>query len=72
MSNLVSGVDLYAIPSMERLQTMSHTIIRNVPLQVTVTHNGQWVVLGGDDGFVRIYDRRTGQFLGRLDHGRGK
>jgi WD40 repeat protein len=57
---------------MERLQSMSHTISRNVPLQVTATHNGQWVVLGGDDGFVRIYDGRTGQFLHRLDHGSGK
>ena len=72
VSNLVNGIDQYAIPTMERLQTFSHTILRNVPLQVTVARDGQWIVLGGDDGFARIYDRWSGQFLRRLEHGRGK
>lgn len=69
ISNLINGVDLYAIPNMERHQTFPHAILHNVPLQIAVTHEGQWMVLGGDNGFARVYDRWTGQFLHRLDHG---
>jgi hypothetical protein len=72
VSNLVNGVDQYIIPTMEQLQTFPHPILRNVPIQVTVARDGQWIALGRDDGFARVYDCRTGQFLQHLDHGCGK
>jgi hypothetical protein len=72
VSNLVNGIDQYIIPTMEQLQTFPHPILCNVPIQVTVAHNGQWIVLGRDDGFACVYNCRTGQFLQRLDHGCGK
>jgi WD40 repeat protein len=50
-------------------RSYAHPIINNVPLQVAHIHEKDWVVSGGDDGFVRIFDCRTGQFLDRLDHG---
>jgi WD40 repeat protein len=57
------------MPSMDLIQTFPYQIRQNVPLQVAHVPDRDWVVSGGDDGFVRIFDCRTGQFLERLDHG---
>jgi WD40 repeat protein len=71
VSNLVSGIDQYCLPSLERRHTFSHPVLRNVPLQVAFARGGDWILAGGDDGYARVFDSRTGQFLGRLDHGLG-
>jgi WD40 repeat protein len=72
ISNLINGLDLYTIPTMERIKTFAYTIVRNFPMQVAIIPQTNWIVCGGDDGFVRIYHLRTGQILHQLDHGEGK
>ncbi|KLO04090.1 WD40 repeat-like protein [Schizopora paradoxa] len=68
ITNLLDGVDQYRFPSMEKVQSFTHPISMNLPLQVATAARGQWVVSGGDSGFVRVYSRRTGQILQVLDH----
>jgi hypothetical protein len=46
-----------------------HPIVSNVPLQVAIVHNASLIVSGGDDGAARIFERRNGQLLTRLQHG---
>jgi hypothetical protein len=69
VSNLVDGIDQYSFPSLERVQKFTHSIIHNVPLQVAIVQNASFIVSGGDDGAVRIFERRNGQLLTRLQHG---
>jgi len=72
LSNLVNGLDIYAIPTLLRTRSFPHTIHCNVVLKVAFVRFMNWVVSGGDDGFGRLYDSRTGQFLQSLEHGGGK
>ncbi|KLO05305.1 WD40 repeat-like protein [Schizopora paradoxa] len=71
VSNLVDGVDLYRLPDVEKIKTFPHTIKSNFPLQVTSSRRGSWLVSGGDSGFARLFDRRSGQFVQSLSHGNG-
>lgn len=71
VSNLVNGIDQYILPTMERVRTFSHTIHRNVPLHVATAQENSWVLSGGDDGFARVFDLRTGELLEKVAHGLG-
>ncbi|KLO05670.1 WD40 repeat-like protein, partial [Schizopora paradoxa] len=68
VSNLLDGVDQYRFPNMEKVQSFTHPISVNLPLQVACAARGQWIVCGGDSGFARVFNRRTGQVLQILDH----
>ncbi|KAG1895989.1 WD40-repeat-containing domain protein [Suillus fuscotomentosus] len=59
VSNLKDGVDKYTVPTLQRVQSYSHVIIRNAGL----------IFIGGDDGFARIFNYSTGAFRGQLEHG---
>ena len=72
VSNLCTGLDQYLIPTMEHLRHYPHGIIRNSPLLVATMRDGDWIVSGGDNGFARIFDSNSGQFLHRLEHGSAK
>lgn len=67
VTNLNDGVDQYKLPSLERLQTYTHAITGNYSLQIACSHKGNFVVCGGDSGFGRVFDQRTGE-VKRLDH----
>ncbi|KIJ58633.1 hypothetical protein HYDPIDRAFT_48510, partial [Hydnomerulius pinastri MD-312] len=69
ISNLRDGVDKYVWPTMHRAQSYHHTILVNVPLQISVAREAGWVIIGGDNGFARIFDYQTGVFREKLDHG---
>jgi hypothetical protein len=69
VTNLVDGIDQYSFPTLEHVQKFSHPIIRNVPLQVAIVQNATFIVSGGDDGMVRLFERRNGQLLTCLQHG---
>ncbi|KAF7983513.1 hypothetical protein HWV62_21850 [Athelia sp. TMB] len=69
VSNLCDGLDLYSLPTMELKRNFTHAIALNVILQVEIISQLQWAVVGGDDGFVRIFDMRSGSFLFSLVHG---
>ncbi|KAG1874140.1 WD40-repeat-containing domain protein, partial [Suillus tomentosus] len=69
VSNLKDGVDKYTIPALTRVQSFNHVILRNVPLQISVARQSGLLFVGGDDGFVRIFDYTTGAYRGQLDHG---
>ncbi|KLO03775.1 hypothetical protein SCHPADRAFT_814296, partial [Schizopora paradoxa] len=68
VSNLRDGVDQYRFPILERVSTFPHPISINVPLQVALADDNQFVVCGGDSGFVRVYGRHSGQLLQTLQH----
>ena len=78
ISNLVNGIDSYSITgvspglSPKLIQSFRHSIRVNVPLQVTSAMQGNWVISGGDDGSVRIFDQRNGELLKCLRHGEGR
>ncbi|KAG2740868.1 WD40 repeat-like protein [Suillus brevipes Sb2] len=69
VSNLKDGVDKYAVPTLQRVQSYSHVILRNVPLQISVARQAGLIFVGGDDGFARIFDYNTGIYRGQLPHG---
>lgn len=68
VSNLINGIDQYRFPSLEKIQSFLHVIENNYPLQVSSAAKGSLVVCGGDNGFARVFDRRTGQLIQRLEH----
>lgn len=69
VSNLVNGVDQYTFPTLERVQTFHHNIVDNYPLQVATLQQAAFVVVGGDNGFVRVFECRNGQLFAKLKHG---
>ncbi|KIJ18810.1 hypothetical protein PAXINDRAFT_9040 [Paxillus involutus ATCC 200175] len=52
-------------------QSYHHTILVNVPLQISVAQEAGRVIVGRDNGFARIFNYRTGAFREKLDHGSG-
>ncbi|KAI9455841.1 WD40-repeat-containing domain protein [Boletus coccyginus] len=69
VSNLRNGVDKYTVPTLHRSQSYPHNVLVNVPLQISVARQTGMVLVGGDNGFARIFDYHTGAFLDKLDHG---
>ncbi len=72
ITNLVDGIDQYKLPEFEKVKVFSHAIKSNYPLQVVTAYRGNWLLSGGDSGFARLFDRRTGRLLQQLDHGNGE
>jgi hypothetical protein len=56
------------VPSLQHVQSYSHVILRNVPLQISVARQAGLIFIGGDDGFARIFNYSTGAFRGQLEH----
>jgi WD40 repeat protein len=48
----------------------SHGNVNNAIFKVSFVDNS-WLVSGGQDGFARLYDWQSGQFLQRLEHSSG-
>ena len=71
VSNLIDGVDTYAIPPQELLRSFRHPINSNVPLLVSFVMDSSLIVVGSDDGCPRIYDHHTGHLSMSLPHGNG-
>ncbi|EIW81965.1 WD40 repeat-like protein [Coniophora puteana RWD-64-598 SS2] len=70
VSNLKNGVDKYAIPTLERIESFPHPILRNAIVQLAFAPVADLLIAGGDDGFVRVFDHRTGKFMQRVSHTR--
>ncbi|KIK77645.1 hypothetical protein PAXRUDRAFT_103392, partial [Paxillus rubicundulus Ve08.2h10] len=68
VSNLHDGVDKYSLPTMHCAQSFHHTILKNVLLQIAVAREAGWMVVGGNNGFARIFHYQTGAFWGQLEH----
>ncbi|EGN96709.1 hypothetical protein SERLA73DRAFT_57979 [Serpula lacrymans var. lacrymans S7.3] len=68
VSNLLSGLDRYKLPRMERILSSPHTIIVNVPLQVAIVPQEGWIVCRGDNGFAQLFCFSSGKFLACLSH----
>ena len=70
VTNLHDGVDLYSLPNMQLIKTYSHGNMNNAIFKVSLM-DSDWLVSGGQDGFARLYDVQSGQFLQKLEHGLG-
>ncbi|KAF9220243.1 hypothetical protein BS17DRAFT_681207, partial [Gyrodon lividus] len=68
VSNLRDGIDKYVLLQMHCVQSYHHTILVNVPLQMSVTQEAGWVIVGGDNGFTQIFEYQMGAFQEKLDH----
>ncbi|KLO04592.1 WD40 repeat-like protein, partial [Schizopora paradoxa] len=68
ISNLVDGIDEYRLPDLEKIKAFPHAIKSNFPLRVVTAFREGWLVSGGDSGFARLFDRRTGRLLQLLEH----
>jgi hypothetical protein len=54
---------------MQRIRHYEYAVTINTPLQVALArHALDWVVMGGVDGMVRVYDRATGELVHQLEH----
>jgi WD40 repeat protein len=71
VSNLKDGIDEYQFPSMERVQTFTFPTEVNCILQTKSLPQGNLIVVGGDDGFARVFNRISGQLVSEIHH-RGK
>ncbi|KAG0692287.1 WD40 repeat-like protein [Suillus ampliporus] len=47
VSNLKDGVDKYTVPALQRVQSYSHVILHNVPLQISVARQAGLIFVGG-------------------------
>jgi hypothetical protein len=72
VSNLVSGVDTYAVPPRQLIRSFNHNISINKTLQVASALQGALIIAGSDDGCVRMFEQRTGLLYGLLSHSGGK
>ena len=68
VSNLLDGLDQYVLPTMELVRRYPYTIKANFPMQVATTKQGQWVIVGGDDGCVRVFNRSDGALMQTIKH----
>ncbi|KAH9012574.1 WD40-repeat-containing domain protein [Lactarius pseudohatsudake] len=69
VSNLKGGIDEYQFPSMERVQTFTFPTEINCILQSKSLPQGNLIVIGGDDGFARVFNRISGQLVSEIHHG---
>jgi len=69
ISNLSNGIDLYSLHSMQWIRHYEHAVTINVPLQVALAKQAlDWVVMGGVDGIICIYDHASGELIHQLEH----
>ena len=53
---------------MQCIRHYKHAVTINIPLQVTLARQAlDWVVLGGVDGIIHVYDRATGELVHQLE-----
>lgn len=57
---------------MERVDSFSHPIIRNRILQVAFAPAANLLMVGGADGFIRVFDHRTGKIMHHVEHAESK
>ncbi len=69
MSNLKDGIDKYQFLSLEKVQTFSHPIECNCILQTRTLPACNLVIVGGDNGFARVFNRISGQLISEIHHG---
>ena len=69
VSNLKDGIDKYQFPSMEKVQTFTHPIDTNCILQTRSLSSWNLIVAGGDNGFTHVFNRISGQLVGKIHHG---
>lgn len=63
---------MYAADSLQRVRHFEYSPRINVILRVCLVREASdWVVLGGDDGKIRMFNRNTGECLMQLEHGSG-
>ncbi|KAG6848951.1 hypothetical protein H0H93_012525, partial [Arthromyces matolae] len=70
VGNLKSGVDHYSLRNkMQRIRHYQYVPVINVPFQIALARQGlDRVVIGGDDGWIRLFNRDTGEQLFYLVH----
>ncbi|KAG1863244.1 WD40-repeat-containing domain protein [Suillus subalutaceus] len=62
VSNLKDGVDKYSVPTLQCVQSYSHVILWNMPLQISIARQAGLIFIGGNDGFARIFHYSTGVY----------
>lgn len=70
ITNLHDGIDLYSVPSMQLIKTYPHGNANTTILKVSFVDRS-WLVSGGQDGYARLYDVKSGQLIQKLEHGSG-
>ncbi|KAG2065542.1 hypothetical protein BDR04DRAFT_1161334 [Suillus decipiens] len=63
VSNLKDGVDKYAVPTFQHVQSYTHVILDNIPLQISVARQLELIDVGGDDGITPIMCFKAKIFL---------
>lgn len=53
---------------MQLERTFTHTIAVNLILQVAIIPQCRWIIIGGNDGFIRIFDLDSGKYIFSLVH----
>jgi WD40 repeat protein len=70
MSNLNDGLDIYSLKAENGIHVgeMRYDIdpSDNLEVQCTFANGGKWVISGGTDGRIRIFDRNSNQILQTL------
>ena len=69
VSNLKDGIDEYQFPSLEKVQTFSYPVQRNCILHTRTLPAWNLIVVGGDSGFARVFNRISGQLVSEIHHG---
>lgn len=72
IDNTLDGFDLYSFDTGSFIKTFSATRgTTRYPRQVAFGEGGSVVIGGGNDGLIRVYDRRSGVTIDTLRHDSG-
>jgi hypothetical protein len=69
ISNLLNGINLYSLRTMQSLRHYESAVTVNVPLQIALAWQAlDRVVLGDTKGILQVYVRATGELVDCLEH----
>ena len=53
------------------MKSFKQIVKENIILQIDFVHDGNWIVVGGDNGSAYVYKRQTGVLVQELHHEEG-
>jgi hypothetical protein len=66
ISNLAGGIDVYNLEKGYLIKRMQHSVDEALMLDLAMTRQSEWLVVGGDSGFARVFDVTAGTVLHEL------
>jgi hypothetical protein len=67
INSLTGSVDVYDFEKAYLIKRMQHPVDEGLMLDLSLTRQSEWLVVGGDSGHARIFDVASGAILHDLE-----